>query len=69
MKVRTNVRAGQDFHRNHNQTIARSLKVKTTVRAGINFTRTNHNQTAARGLKVQSGVRSALAGAPESANR
>jgi hypothetical protein len=34
MKIRTNVKAG-DTQLNHNQTVARGLKVKTNVKAGI----------------------------------
>jgi len=36
MKVKTNIKVGRIVS-NHNQTASRGLKVKTNVKAGINF--------------------------------
>jgi hypothetical protein len=67
MKIKTNVKAGDGqgppinngTSINHNQTVTRGLKIKTSVKAGSMGTRNtmNHNQTAARGLKLKSGVK------------
>jgi len=66
MKVKSNVKAGI-YNPQHNQTVARGLKVKSGVKAGCVDSGSkprphtgchNHNQTVARGLKVKSGVKS-----------
>ena len=55
MKIKTNVRAGGSKLQ-HNQTVARILKVKSGVKAGEGPIK-NHNHTVVRGLKVKSGVK------------
>jgi hypothetical protein len=61
MKIKTNVKAGgRDL--NHNQTMARGLKVMTSVKAGGSF---NHNQKVARGLKVRTSVKAGFNPQPE----
>ncbi|HKQ77955.1 MAG TPA: hypothetical protein VJ810_29935 [Blastocatellia bacterium] len=61
MKVKTNTKVGLlGWCSNHNQTVSRGLKVKSSVRAGdycLNGHHCNHNQTMARGLKVKTGVK------------
>jgi hypothetical protein len=63
MKIRTKIKAGTrrtDEEHNHNQTVARDLKVKTNVKAGV--LQAKHNQRVARGLKVKTGIK---AGPPD----
>jgi hypothetical protein len=58
MRIKTNVNAG-GIGLQHNQKVARSLKVKTNIKAGRKpgGDKPNHNQTTARGLKVKTNVK------------
>ena|SRR5215475_5852192 len=66
MKIKTRVKAGNaEEEHNHNQTAARSLKVKTNVKAGMGDCKPlecggNHNQTMTRGLKVKTNVKAGI---------
>ena len=68
MKIKSNVQAGVlGWCTNHNQTIARGLKVKTNVKADGH--ESQHNQTVARGLKVKSNVKAGLLGCDNNHNQ
>jgi len=55
MRIKTNIEAGALVD-NHNQKVARTLKVKSNVKAGGKYGE-NHNQKVARTLKVKSNVK------------
>ena len=58
MKIKTRVKAGKAVDagpKNHNQTVSRSLKVKSSVKAGEMTMQ--HNQRMAKGLKVKTSVK------------
>ena len=68
MKIRSNVKAGLNGTLgNHNQTIARGVRVKSSVKAGGG--RPQHNQTIARGLKVKSTVKAGAGPGVENHNQ
>ena len=54
MNVKTNVKAG-GMQMQHNQTMARGLKVKSGIKAG--GIQLQHNQAVAKGLKVKTNVK------------
>src|SRR5262249_23498633 len=61
MKIKTNVKAG-GIQMQHSQTMARGLKIRAGIKAGLPPTSTdlispNHNQTVAKGLKVKTGIK------------
>jgi hypothetical protein len=65
MKIRTEIKAGTrrtEEEHNHNQTVARGLKVKTNVKAC--YISAQHNHTMARGLKVKTGIKAGQADTP-----
>ncbi len=66
MKIKSSIKAG-GYRWNHNQTIARSLKIKSNIKAGDDRQSwglwvNNHNQTISRGLKVKSGIKAGDSG-------
>jgi hypothetical protein len=56
MKTKTNVKAGGTF--NHNETVARGVKVRSQIKAGA--LGGNHNETIVRGMKVRSQIKAGL---------
>jgi len=68
MKIKSNIKAGDwPLSTNHNQTVARGLRVKTNAKAGA-LTQ-NHNQTMARGLKVKTNVKAGVHPEPKRQTR
>ena len=53
--MKTNIKVG-GLRMNHNETVAKGLKVKTNVKAG-GITGGNHNETLAKGLRVKTNVK------------
>jgi hypothetical protein len=56
MKIKSNIKAG-GMNLQHNQTVARGLRIKSGGKAGGARGANNHNQTATRGLKVRSNIK------------
>jgi len=65
MKIESKVKAGGTGMQ-HNQTVARSLKVRPKVKDGGIM---NHNQTVSRGLKVKTNVKAGVHPEPKRQTR
>jgi hypothetical protein len=55
MKIKSKIKAGEIGSHQHNQTVARGLKIRSSLKAG--WVPSQHNQTVARGLKVKTNVK------------